>query len=153
MWNKCLWCAIIKLLILCFLAAHCFKPPKILQSRQGEVRGSSRYGPPGPVNCSWVITSPVGERVILRYGEIQTHFTFEKFDIVNLVNLNELLKGDLTKQRWHLQPRNEEVKEFMDYLINVYAQSVHLSCISGLYPDRDYLNQHAVVQASKKHLK
>lgn len=50
-------------------SAHCFKPPKILQSRQGEVRGSSRYGPPGPVNCSWVISSPVGERVILSFSE------------------------------------------------------------------------------------
>ncbi|KAG7330408.1 hypothetical protein KOW79_006630 [Hemibagrus wyckioides] len=50
-------------------SARCFKSPKLLQARQGEIRGSTRHGPPGPVNCSWVITSPVGERVILSFSE------------------------------------------------------------------------------------
>ncbi|TSN12237.1 Low-density lipoprotein receptor-related protein 10 [Bagarius yarrelli] len=49
--------------------AHCSKSSKILQARQGEIRGSTRHGPPDPVNCSWVITSPVGERVIISFSE------------------------------------------------------------------------------------
>ncbi|XP_060730853.1 low-density lipoprotein receptor-related protein 10 [Tachysurus vachellii] len=50
-------------------SAQCFKSSKVLQARQGEIRGSTRHGAPGAVNCSWVITSPVGERVVLSFSE------------------------------------------------------------------------------------
>ncbi|KAF7706573.1 low-density lipoprotein receptor-related protein 10, partial [Silurus meridionalis] len=50
-------------------SAQCAKSTKILHARQGEIRGSARHGPPGPANCSWVITSPVGERVIISFSE------------------------------------------------------------------------------------
>lgn len=75
-----------------FFAAHCLKSSKILQARQGEVHGSTRHSTSGPVNCSWVITSPVGERVILRYSEIHTCHFFKMFDIINLSNLMERCK-------------------------------------------------------------
>ncbi|KAM9500044.1 low-density lipoprotein receptor-related protein 10 isoform 1-T2 [Clarias gariepinus] len=51
-------------------SAHCLKSSKILQARQGEIHSSTRSGPSSPVNCSWVITSAVGERVIVSFSEV-----------------------------------------------------------------------------------
>ncbi|XP_072543597.1 low-density lipoprotein receptor-related protein 10 [Salminus brasiliensis] len=48
---------------------YCGKSPKVLQDRQGEIYSSTLHGPPGPINCSWTITSAVGERVIISFSE------------------------------------------------------------------------------------
>ncbi|XP_026867323.2 low-density lipoprotein receptor-related protein 10 [Electrophorus electricus] len=49
---------------------YCGKSSKILRARQGEIHSSSLHGPPGPINCTWVIMSSVGERVVLSFSEL-----------------------------------------------------------------------------------
>lgn len=58
-------------------AANCYKSPEILQERQGSIQSSTHHGPPNPLNCTWVITSSVGERVIIRYSLL----TWYKLDL------------------------------------------------------------------------
>ncbi|XP_042615748.1 low-density lipoprotein receptor-related protein 10-like [Cyprinus carpio] len=70
---------------LVFSAGHCDHPPKILQSRQGEIRNSAhRAWPSRPLNCSWLITSKVGERVIIRYTQFDTKCGQEWVSVVPL---------------------------------------------------------------------
>ncbi|XP_076849580.1 low-density lipoprotein receptor-related protein 10-like [Brachyhypopomus gauderio] len=49
---------------------YCGKSTKVLQARQGEIYSSSVHGPPAPINCTWIITASVGERVILSFSEM-----------------------------------------------------------------------------------
>uniref|UniRef100_A0A8C2KBS8 Low density lipoprotein receptor-related protein 10 n=1 Tax=Cyprinus carpio TaxID=7962 RepID=A0A8C2KBS8_CYPCA len=70
---------------LVFSAGHCDHPPKILQSRQGEIRNSAhRAWPSRPLNCSWLITSKVGERVIISFSQFDTKCGQEWVSVVPL---------------------------------------------------------------------
>ncbi|XP_056317274.1 low-density lipoprotein receptor-related protein 10 [Danio aesculapii] len=55
---------------LVFSADLCDHSPKILQSRQGEIHNSPYHSwPYRTLNCSWLITSKVGERVIISFSQ------------------------------------------------------------------------------------
>ncbi|XP_043100537.1 low-density lipoprotein receptor-related protein 10 [Puntigrus tetrazona] len=64
---------------------HCDHSPKILQSRQGEIRTSAHHAwSSRPLNCSWLITSKVGERVIISFSQFETRCGQEWVSVVPL---------------------------------------------------------------------
>ncbi|XP_052458320.1 low-density lipoprotein receptor-related protein 10 [Carassius gibelio] len=66
-------------------AGHCDHSTKILQSRQGEIRNSAHRGwPSRPFNCSWLITSKVGERVIISFSQFNMKCGQEWVSVVPL---------------------------------------------------------------------
>ncbi|XP_016410724.1 low-density lipoprotein receptor-related protein 10 [Sinocyclocheilus rhinocerous] len=67
------------------VSGHCDHSPKILQSRQGEIRNSAhRAWSSRPLNCSWLITSKVGERVIISFSQFEMRCGQEWVSVVPL---------------------------------------------------------------------
>ncbi|XP_028850920.1 low-density lipoprotein receptor-related protein 10 [Denticeps clupeoides] len=51
-------------------SAHCERPPKVLQSRQDEIRGTNHHNwAYHPTNCTWVIAAPEEQPVILSFSQ------------------------------------------------------------------------------------
>ncbi|XP_051754868.1 low-density lipoprotein receptor-related protein 10 [Ctenopharyngodon idella] len=66
-------------------AAHCDHSPKILQQRQGEIHNSAHHSwSSRPLNCSWLITSKVGERVIISFSQFNMRCGREWVSVVPL---------------------------------------------------------------------
>ncbi|KAA0723146.1 Low-density lipoprotein receptor-related protein 10 [Triplophysa tibetana] len=70
---------------LLILSAHCDHIPKILQTRQGEIHNSAHHAwSSHPLNCSWMITSPVGDRVIISFSQFSIKCGREWVSVVPL---------------------------------------------------------------------
>uniref|UniRef100_A0A8C2AYF1 Low density lipoprotein receptor-related protein 10 n=1 Tax=Cyprinus carpio TaxID=7962 RepID=A0A8C2AYF1_CYPCA len=70
---------------LAFVSGHCDHLPKILKSRQGEIRNSAHHAwSSRPLNCSWLITSKVGERVIISFSQFEMRCGQEWVSVVPL---------------------------------------------------------------------
>ncbi|XP_018932772.2 low-density lipoprotein receptor-related protein 10 isoform X1 [Cyprinus carpio] len=67
------------------VSGHCDHSPKILKSRQGEIRNSAHHAwSSRPLNCSWLITSKVGERVIISFSQFEMRCGQEWVSVVPL---------------------------------------------------------------------
>ncbi|XP_073693317.1 low-density lipoprotein receptor-related protein 10 [Garra rufa] len=70
---------------LAFGAGHCDHLPKLLQSRQGEIHNTAHHAwSSHPLNCSWLITSKPGERVIISFSQFDMRCGREWVSVVPL---------------------------------------------------------------------
>ncbi|XP_052006580.1 low-density lipoprotein receptor-related protein 10-like [Xyrauchen texanus] len=114
--------------------AYCERSPKILLSREGEIHNSAHHAwSSRPLNCSWLITSKVGERVIISFSQFSMRCGREWVSVAPLTGRSNKLCGSQLPPPFELTGGNITVTHH--FLPHFYPVSgFHLSYIKDSGP-------------------